>query len=99
MVYYIRRCLHDYSDEECVSILGHLSDAMAPDSRLLIVEQVLGTPPATFGAVADVILLTIGGKERTLAVFKGIASKANLEIREVHRTIGSDVAVVECVKI
>ncbi|KAK3694393.1 hypothetical protein B0T22DRAFT_477145 [Podospora appendiculata] len=36
---YIRRCLHDYGDADCVGTLQHLSDAMASDSHLLTVEQ------------------------------------------------------------
>lgn len=98
MIYYIRRCLHDYGDDECVSILQQISAAMAPDSRLLIVEQVMGTPPSPFAAMADFLMATIGGKERSLETFRAITSKARLMIEAVHRSPGSDVAVIECVK-
>lgn len=71
---------------------------MAPDSRLLIVEQVLASPPSPFAAVADFFMATIGGKERSLAAFQAIISKAQLKIREVYRNPGTDVATIECVR-
>jgi hypothetical protein len=80
----------------CVEILSHLRDAMAADSRVLIVEQVLTNPPAAFVAVNDVYMMTLGGKERTLEGFRQIATRAGLEVVRAHDTTGSDVAVVEC---
>lgn len=98
LIYYIRRCLHDYGDDDCVDILRQMSNAMAADSRLLIVEQVLHDPPSAMGVAADIMMAMIGGKERTLDGFKAIASRAGLDIAEVHRSPGSDWAVVECQK-
>jgi O-methyltransferase domain len=39
--YFMRRVLHDYSDDDCVKILSHLRAAMAQDSKLLIQDQVM----------------------------------------------------------
>lgn len=98
LVYYIRRCLHDYGDEECVVMLQRISDAMATDSRLLIVEQVLSNPPSAFAAATDIAMLVIGGKERTIDGFNNIAARAGLKILQVHRNQGTDAALMECVK-
>ncbi|KAK0609394.1 O-methyltransferase-domain-containing protein [Immersiella caudata] len=98
LVYYIRRCLHDYGDEECVLLLRHISDAMATDSRLLIVEQVLSKPPSAFATAVDISMLAIGGKERTLEGFKDITGQAGLKILQVYWNQGTDVALIECVK-
>ncbi|PNY29510.1 Demethylsterigmatocystin 6-O-methyltransferase [Tolypocladium capitatum] len=70
--------------------------AMAEDSRLLIVEQVLGHPPSPFAFANDIYMATIGGKERTLEGFRAITSRAGLKITKVHPTPGSEVAVIEC---
>ncbi|POR37888.1 Demethylsterigmatocystin 6-O-methyltransferase, partial [Tolypocladium paradoxum] len=67
LVYQIRRCLHDYGGDDCVKVLEQIRKAMADDSRLLIVEQVMGNPPSPFAAANDVYISTIGGKERLLA--------------------------------
>ena len=99
LVYYIRRCLHDYGDEDAVIMLQRISDAMAADSRLLIVEQILSSPPSKLAAATDLIMATLGGKERTLESFKTITARAGLDIKALFSSEGSDVAVIECVRI
>ncbi|KAF7552917.1 hypothetical protein G7Z17_g3958 [Cylindrodendrum hubeiense] len=97
-IYYIRRCLHDYGDTDCVEILEQLQKAMAKDSRVLIVENVLGDPPSALSVANDIIMATIGGKERSLETFKDITGRAGLQIVKLHRSVGSDFAVIECQK-
>ncbi|KZO98572.1 S-adenosyl-L-methionine-dependent methyltransferase [Calocera viscosa TUFC12733] len=42
---YVMRCIiHDWPHEECVTILNHLSKAMLPSSKLLIIEHVIYPP-------------------------------------------------------
>ncbi|KAF5520983.1 Methyltransferase fsa4 [Colletotrichum aenigma] len=73
-VYYIRYCLHDYSDEAAIAILGVIADAMAGDSRLLIAEQVLNDPPSAPAASLDLLMLTVGGKERTEEMWRDVGN-------------------------
>ncbi|TPX08141.1 uncharacterized protein E0L32_010208 [Thyridium curvatum] len=94
--YYMSRCLHDYGDDECVGMLARLADAMAADSRVLIKEQLLDDPPAPQSAASDINMLAIGGKERNLAGFESITSRAGLKIKEVVRE--GTFAILECVK-
>ncbi|KAK0737844.1 O-methyltransferase-domain-containing protein [Schizothecium vesticola] len=98
LAYYIRRCLHDYGDEECVVMLQRISDAMATDSKLLIVEQVLPNPPSAFAAATDIAMLVIGGKERTIDGFTDITARAGLRILQVYRNQGTDAVLIECAK-
>jgi hypothetical protein len=98
-LYYIRRCLHDYGDSESTGILEQISKAMAADSRLLIVEELLGSPPNPMAAAADIIMASIGGKERTLKNFEEVAEGAGLKIVEAHRTKDSTIAVIELMKV
>lgn len=98
-VYYIRRCLHDYSDDESVGILRHLAAAMAADSKLLIVDHVMDDPPSPQASSSDLFMACLGGKERTLHNFEAITAQAALKIVGVHRNEGTDAAVVECVKV
>lgn len=99
MVYYVRRCLHDYSDANCIEILKVTAEAMADDSKLLIVEQVMHNPPlSAFAAAANVLMGNIGGKERIEDEFRNITTEAGLRVVGVYRTEGTEVAVVECVK-
>ncbi|KAL2153412.1 hypothetical protein VTH82DRAFT_4567 [Thermothelomyces myriococcoides] len=95
LIYYIRRCLHDYSDEECVQILRQISGAMTADSRLLIVETLLSERPSPFQIVLDMTMMAISGKERTLTNFQDITGKAGLKITNVSQIPGGS-AVIEC---
>ncbi|KAI9037117.1 uncharacterized protein KD926_000834 [Aspergillus affinis] len=53
LVYMMRRILRDFGDDECVSILQHVVDAMALDSKLLIADTVTGNPPSWFPSMLD----------------------------------------------
>ncbi|KJZ70336.1 hypothetical protein HIM_10265 [Hirsutella minnesotensis 3608] len=99
LLYYLRHCLHDYGDEDSVGMLQQIRDAMAADSRLLIVEQVLSNPPSMIGSISDLFMSSLGGKERTLECFQSITSRAGLKIKEVYRSGGLDDCVIECVQV
>jgi len=97
-VYYLRRCLHDYSDDECIGILGHIADAMAEDSRLLVVEQILTNPPSHSGAALNIYMMTISGIERTVEGFRAIIEAVGLKMLKVWEDDRSDFGVIECAK-
>ncbi|PCH41151.1 S-adenosyl-L-methionine-dependent methyltransferase [Wolfiporia cocos MD-104 SS10] len=42
-VYFMRYILHDWPDDQCVTILSHLRAAMGPDSVILVADQVINT--------------------------------------------------------
>jgi hypothetical protein len=71
---------------------------MAPDSRVLIVEQIAANPPTQLSAYTDVCMITIGGKERTLKGFETIAVAAGLRLVRLWPSDKSAVGVVEFVK-
>lgn len=97
-MYHIRCCLYNYSDANCIIMLRHLADAMAPDSRLLIVEQVIESPPSPMATHYDKVMLTIGGKERTAEEFRNLTAQAGLKVARIIQKPGLPVAVIECVK-
>ena len=71
---------------------------MADDSRVLIVEQALTNPPTARAATADVLMSTLGGKERTVEMFQVLAMQAGLTIVQVYPSPDSDYVVIECMK-
>lgn len=99
LVYYIRRCLHDYGDDIAADMLKQIQEAMAPDSRLLIVEEILSNPPTAFGSAQDLLMSTLGGKERTIEDWRALTGRAGLSLMATHRTEGSGVAVIECTRV
>ncbi|PCH39010.1 S-adenosyl-L-methionine-dependent methyltransferase, partial [Wolfiporia cocos MD-104 SS10] len=42
-VYFMRSILHDWPDDQCVTILSHLHAAMGPDSIILVADHVINT--------------------------------------------------------
>jgi hypothetical protein len=94
----MRMIMHDYADAVCLYILSHLARAMSSDSRVLICDMVL---PQRVGeadfpaAVLDQAVMTMGGKERTEAGFKGLFDGAGIELVQVWRVPGVPGACVE----
>ncbi|KAI5777265.1 O-methyltransferase [Geopyxis carbonaria] len=103
-IYYLRRILHDWSDKQSTRILKQLCDAMADDSRVLICDQVTSDPPSEMNVQLDLMMLNIGGKERSEKDFHKITRDAGLKVVAFHRVpgaasmAGGDFAVVECVR-
>ena len=88
--------IHDWSEEQCLAILGHCREAIKPDGRLLIVETVLpmGDTPHQ-GKVQDMVMLVVpGGQERTEAEYATLLEKARFRLTRVVPT-DSVVSVVE----
>jgi hypothetical protein len=96
--YILSHIIHDWSEEQCLTILGHCRRAMKPGSVLLIVEFVL--PPGNtphFGKLADMVMLAIpGGEERTEKEYAELLGKAGFTLRRVVPT-ESPVGIVEAV--
>lgn len=98
-MYFLRRVLHDWSDDSCVKILSLLAAAMPrddPRARVLIMDQIVSDPPSPRSAATDLIMLNIGGKERTAEEFKAVVEGAGLRIVHIHRKDTTEVGVVEC---
>jgi hypothetical protein len=98
--YVLSHIIHDWSQEQCLSILGHCREAIKPDGRLLIVETVLpmGDTPHQ-GKLQDMVMLVVpGGQERTEAEYVTLLEKARFRLTRVVPT-DSVVSVVEAIPI
>jgi|RhiMethySRZTD1v2_1073278.scaffolds.fasta_scaffold15152_7 hypothetical protein len=96
--YVLSHIIHDWTEDQCLTILGHCRKAMKPDGRLLIVEMVLpaGDTPHP-GKILDMVMLVIpGGQERTEAEYAALLGKAGFRLTRVVPT-ASAVGVVEAV--
>lgn len=96
--YLLSHVIHDWNEEQCLTILGHCRKAMKPDGRLLIVEMVLPVGDAPHpGKVLDMVMLVLpGGQERTEAEYAPLLKKAGFRLTRVVPT-QSAVSVVEAV--
>jgi len=94
--YILSHIIHDWTEEQCLTILGNCRKAMKPQSRLLIVEMVLPAGDAPHpGKMLDMIMLTLpGGQERTETEYASLLGKAGFKLNRVVPT-ESAVSVVE----
>ena len=99
-VYLLSHIIHDWNEEQCLTILGHVRKAIKPDGRLLIVETVL--PPGDTphqGKIQDMVMLVLpGGQERTEEEYATLLGKASFRLNRVVPT-ESVVSVVEAVPV
>ncbi|KAF2724202.1 S-adenosyl-L-methionine-dependent methyltransferase [Polychaeton citri CBS 116435] len=103
-VYLLRTILHDWPDADAVRILKGLVDAMAPSSRLLIMDMVLPKPGSGSltqeAALRQKDLMMIGtfnAKEREVEEWSALLEEADarLNIRSIKRPAGSELSVIE----
>jgi hypothetical protein len=94
--YLLSHIIHDWSEEQCLAILGNCRRAMNPGGRVLIIETVLpdaDTPHP--GKIFDILMLVApGGQERTEQEYSTLLGKAGLRLTRVVST-ESAVSVVE----
>ena len=96
--YVLSHIIHDWSEPQCLTILGHCRKAMGPNGRLLIVETVLpeGDTPHQ-GKLQDLVMLVFpGGQERTEREYHALLEKAGFRLQRVVPTT-SVVSIVEAV--
>jgi hypothetical protein len=93
----LKHIIHDWSDEQCVTILRHCRASMPRDGKVLLVEAVIPDGPEPhFGKLLDLEMLamTQGGKERTAGEFRELLGKAGFTLSKIVPT-KSPVCVVE----
>jgi hypothetical protein len=96
--YLLSHIIHDWNEEQCLTILGHCRKVIKPAGRLLVVETVLPTGDAPHqGKVQDMVMLVVpGGQERTEAEYSTLLGKARFRLVRVVPT-DSVVSIVEAV--
>ncbi len=94
--YLLSHIVHDWSEAQCLTILGNCRRAMKANSRLLIIETVLASGNAPHpGKMLDFIMLTVaGGQERSKPEYRTLLDKAGFQLARVIST-ESAVSVVE----
>ena len=98
--YILSHIIHDWSEAQCLTILGHVRKAIAPGGKLLIVEMVLPPGDAPHpGKLLDITMLLLpGGQERTPEEYADLLAKAKFRLERVVAT-QSPVSVVEAVAV
>lgn len=87
-VYVLKMIIHDWPDEQAVTILRNVRDAAGPGAKLLLVEQVIPTHDREFlGKWADLeMLLCLAARERTAAQYRDLLARAGFQLTRVVQT-------------
>lgn len=93
-LYLLKSVLSDWPDPEATSILRRCADAARPAGRVVAVN---GVSPDEDGSPSPDLLMMVlvGGKQRTLSEFRALARAAGLEVHAAERK-SSGKFIVEC---
>jgi hypothetical protein len=100
-VYLICRVLHNWTDPRALDLLARVHAAARPDSRLIVMEQLLpeADEPVPGGASAGMVdllmLVTQEGGDRTRAEYIDLLTKAGFEVLAVHPGAGAQPGAIE----
>jgi SAM-dependent methyltransferase len=93
-LYLLKSVLSDWPDPEATAILRRCAEAARPSGRVVVLY---GVSPDDGGGPSPALLMMVlvGGRERSLAEFRELARAAGLEVRAAERQ-PSGRFVVEC---
>jgi hypothetical protein len=97
--YMMKHIIHDWSDEHCRTILRLMRDKLPKDGRVLICEMVVGDEPGPTPAKMldiEMLVMTVGGKERTAEEFAALFAASGLRLNRVVPT-ARPICVIEAV--
>ena len=98
-IYYYRRIMHNYQDNVCQPILKNAVAAMGPTSRLLIGDLVIPAKTEVGEDMSpywmDMVMIAIGGKERSEKEFAALFDSVGLELVRVYLDDSTHQAVIE----
>lgn len=94
--YQMRHIIHDWTDEQCHTILGHVRKVIPKHGRLLVIEMVI--KPGNVKQPAkwlDLNMLVMpGGRERTEVEYREMYTKAGFRMERIVPT-PTEVSVIE----
>ncbi|MBV6433833.1 MAG: 2,7-dihydroxy-5-methyl-1-naphthoate 7-O-methyltransferase [Bryobacteraceae bacterium] len=91
-IYMLKNVLHDWPDAEAAQLLRRCAEAARPNGRVVILG---GVTPGASASPELLMLVLVGGKDRTLADFAALGRAAGLEIQSSGHT-PSGRFIVEC---
>jgi hypothetical protein len=87
-IYIVKLVLHDWQDGNAHRILSRCRDAMSPNSRLLIIEGLVGSPDElSLTTLVDItMLVNAAGRERTQEEFEKLLERVGLKLQKIIPT-------------
>jgi hypothetical protein len=84
-LYLLKQILHDWSDAECLKILGSIRKAMRPNARVVVIDYMLADEPQpTQGQATDIAMMVWDtGRERTRSDFGKLFAQAGFKVNRI----------------
>jgi len=94
--YILRSVIHDWADAESIAILKTIRAAAKPESRVILIEQIIPeTPEDHHSKWLDLSMMVLtGGRERTATEYRQLLEKADLELEQIVPTTAGPSLVV-----
>jgi O-methyltransferase domain len=95
--YLLKHIIHNWSDDDCRKILTLIREQLAADGRVLICEMVIQSNPGPSPAKMldiEMLVMTVGGKERSPEEFRDVCASAGFCLGRIVPT-PSPLCVVE----
>ena len=91
--YLLKGVIHDWPDEDALRILSNTRRAIRSDGTLLLIERFVDSGSRPAGLI-DLLMLVIGGRERTEAEFRSLLAAADFSLTRVIQTEAEP--LIEC---
>lgn len=94
--YQMRHIIHDWTDDQCHTILSHIRKVIPKTGRLLVIEMIIkpGNVPQPAKWLDLNMLVMPGGRERTEAEYRDMYAKAGFRLERIVPT-PTDNSVIE----
>jgi O-methyltransferase domain len=94
--YLLKGVIHDWPDADAIKILTNIRRAIPPGGTLLLVESLVdsATRPAGLADMLSMLMLAIGGRERTEADFRSLLASSHFSLARIIATEAS--SLIEC---
>jgi hypothetical protein len=94
--YILKHVLHDWNDEDVIRILGRIRESMSDESRLLVIDNLIDDNSFASTLFVDLLLLVlVGGGERTKEEFAVLFEKAGLRVERSLPVDSGPVRIIE----
>jgi len=97
--YILMEVIHDWDDDASGKILAGVRRAARRDAKLLLIELLLPNDPTpNWPTTLDIVMLTIGGRQRTLREYSDLVRDAGFAMtRDIDTRTG--ISIIEAIAV
>lgn len=98
--YIMKMILHDWSDEECITILSNIHKYSPQDARIFIIEHIVTEAQIShFSKLFDIhMMCVLTGKERTIEEFSSLMLDSGWKHIHTHYPKSGTIGIIEGIK-